>query len=164
MFKKFVLCLFAAAIASHAYADIIELDAVNPDNCRQQILHSVDSLPVIATYTSNSNDDHGISKQFMEKFEILAKSHPERTFFKWNEAKDKAQLTKSLCLQQLGNLFQPNIILVGITSFNGGQMLFMSAPIRLQWAGEMTIMEMNKFIDLSDSSTKKSIFSQKKGD
>lgn len=160
MFKKFALCLFAAIISSYAYADIIELDAFNPDHCRQQILQSADELPVIATYTSNSYDDN--SKEFMKKFNLLAKEHPERTFFKWDAEKDTGNLTQSLCLQQLGLFVQPNIILLGvIKDHNIGQPV-MSSPLRLEWAGQMTIAEMNRFIDVSDPNMKKSVVSQKK--
>src|SRR5689334_17349113 len=98
-FKKLSLFLFAVAISSYTYADIIELDAINPDHCRQQILQSTDDLPIIAAYTSNQSD--GNSKLFLKKFELLAKAHPERTFFKWDAEKDVAHLTQTLCLQQL---------------------------------------------------------------
>lgn len=37
----------------------------------------------------------------------------------------------------------------------------MSSPLRLKWAGEMTKLEMDKFIDVSDPSMKRSIFLQK---
>src|SRR5687767_10412269 len=107
MFKKFGLCLFAAAISGYAYADIIELDAVSPDRCRQQILDSKDQVPVIAAYTSNPNDS---SVSFMKKFETLAKEHPERTFFKWDAKKDMLHLTQTLCMQQLGLMVQPSIM------------------------------------------------------
>lgn len=153
-FKKIALCLLATAISSYTYADIIELDAANPDNCRQQILKSTDELPVIATYTSNSND--GQSASFMKKFEALAKEHPEKTFFKWDAEKDALHLTQTLCLQQLGLAPHPSIIMLVV--FTG---TFMSSPLRLSWAGEMTMAEMNKFIDVSDPSMKKAVFMQK---
>ena len=159
MFKKFALFLFAAAISSYTYADIIELDAVNPDHCRQQILQSIDDLPVIAAYTSNQYDDN--SKLFMKKFELLAKTHSERTFFKWDAEKDVGHLTQSLCLQQLGLFVPPNIILLGVFKGDNSGQMFMSSPLRLEWAGQMTIAEMNKFIDVSDSDIKKSVLSQK---
>ncbi len=157
MFKKISLLLVAAAISSYTYADIIELDAVNPDHCRQQILQSTDELPVIAAYTTNPYDDN--SKVFMEKFEFLAKAHPERTFFKWDAEKDVAHLTQSLCLQQLGLFVPPNIILVGVYKYDNNGV--MTSPLRLEWAGEMTTADLNKFIDVSDSNMKKSVFSQK---
>jgi hypothetical protein len=159
MLKKFALCIFAAAISSYAYADIIELDALNPDHCRQQILHSTDNLPVIAAYTSNEYD--GNSKLFMKKFEHLAKTHPERTFFKWDVEKDVIHLTQSFCLQQLGFFVPPNMLLIGVFKDDNNGQMFMSSPLRLQWAGEMTIAEMNKFIDVSDPSFKKAALSLK---
>ena len=159
MFNKFVLCLFAAAISSYAYADVIELDAINPDHCRQQILQSTDDLPVIAAYTSNQYDNN--SKLFMNKFELLAKAHPERTFFKWDAEKDAVHLTQSLCLQQLGLSVTPNIILLGVFKDDNSGQMFMSSPLRLEWAAQMTIAEMNKFIDVSDLNIKKSLVSQK---
>ena len=158
MFKKFALCLLATAISSYAYADIIELDAANPDNCRQQILKRTDELPVIATYTSNSYD--GQSAPFMKKFEALAKEHPEKTFFKWDAEKDMLHLTQTLCLQQFGLAPQPSIIMLGVfTDDSFGT--FMSSPLRLSWAGEMTMAEMNKFINVSDPSMKKAVFMHK---
>lgn len=159
VFKKFVLCAFVAAMASYAYADVIELDAFNPDHCRQQILKSTDELPVIAAYTSDSND--GNSQVFMKKFEVLAKAHPERTFFKWDAKKDVQHATQTLCLQQLGFFVQPNIILLAVVKDDASGEAIMSSPLRLGWAGEMTMAEMNKFIDVSDPSMKQSVFSQK---
>jgi hypothetical protein len=156
IFRKFALLLFSAAISSHTYANIIELDAINPDHCRQQILQSTDDLPIIAAFTSNQYDEN--SKLFMEKFELLAKTHPERTFFKWDAEKDVVHLTQSLCLQQLGLFGQPNIILLGVFKDDNSGQIFMSSPLRLEWAGQMTITEMNKFIDVSDPNIKKSIF------
>lgn len=158
MFKKFALFLLAAAISSYTYADIIELDAFNPDHCRQQILQSTDDLPVIAAYTSNQYDDN--SKLFMKKFELLAKAHPERTFFKWDAEKDVGHLTQSLCLQQLGIFSPPNIILLGVFKDDNSGQMFMSSPLRLEWAGQMTIAEMNKFIDVSDFNLKALVLSQ----
>ncbi|HEX4044250.1 MAG TPA: hypothetical protein VHZ76_01110 [Gammaproteobacteria bacterium] len=157
--KKFALCLFAAAISSYAYADIIELDAVNPDHCRQQILQSTDNLPIIAAYTSNQYDDN--SKLFMEKFELLAKAHPERTFFKWDAEKDVGHLTQSICLQQLGLLTPPTMMLLGVFKDDNSDQMFMSSPLRLEWAGQITREEMNKFIDVSDPNIKKAFLSQK---
>jgi hypothetical protein len=159
MFKKFALCLFAAAVSSYSYANIIELDAVNPDHCRQQILQSTDDLPIIGAYTSNQYDEN--SKLFMEKFELLAKAHPERTFFKWDAEKDVTHLTQSLCLQQLGLFASPNIILLGVFKDDNSNQMYMSSPLRLEWAGQMTVAEMNKFIDVSDSNIKKSVSSLK---
>lgn len=158
MFKRMTLCLLAAAISSYAYADIIELDAVNPDHCRQQILQTTDDLPVIVAYSSNQYDEN--SKLFMKKFELLAKAHPERTFFKWDAKKDVGHLTQSLCLQQLGLFTQPNMILLGVFKDDNNGQTFMSSPFRLTWAGQMTAEEMNKFIDVSDPSMKKSVLSQ----
>lgn len=158
MLKKFVSCLFITAISSYAYADIIELDASNTDHCRQQILHSTDELPVIASYDMNQFPD---SESFMNKFEMLAKQHPEKTFFKWNAEKDVMHTTQSLCLQQLGLTAQPNLIMVGVFKNDDTGAVFMTSPLRLSWAGEMTIAEMNKFIDISDKGTKRSVLSQK---
>src|SRR3990167_4852863 len=159
MFKKFALCLLAAVISSYAYADIIELDTFNPDQCRQQILKSTDELPIIATYTSDRGD--GNSEAFMKKFEVLAQEHPERTFFKWDAKKDLLHITQTLCLQQLGLFVQPNIILLAVIKDDDSGKALMSSPLRLQWAGQMTTTEMNKFIDVSDLSMKKSVLSQK---
>lgn len=157
--RKFALLLFTAAISSYTYADIVELDAVNPDHCRQQILQSQDELPVIAMFTNNQYDEP--SKLFMEKFELLAKTHPERKFFKWNAEKDVLHLTQSLCLQQLGLFAPPNIVLLGVFKDDNSGQMFMSAPLRLEWAGQMTIAELNKFIDVSDPNLKKSVLLQK---
>ena len=154
-FKKIALCLFATIISSYSYANIVELDAVNPDHCRQQILRSTDNLPVIAAYTSNSNDRN--SKPFLEKFEILAKTNPEKTFFKWDAEKDVMSLTQTLCLQQLGIFASPSIILLAVFKDDNTGETFMSSPLRLSWAGEMTLTEMNKFINVSDSGMKKSV-------
>jgi hypothetical protein len=157
VFKKFALCLFAAAISSYAYADVIELDAFNPDHCRQQILKSTDDLPVVAAYTSNNKD----SESFMKKFELLAKEHPERTFFKWDAKKDVQHVTQTLCVQQLGFLVQPNIILLGVVKDDNIGEAMMTSPLRLAWAGAMTTAEMSKFIDVSDPNMKKSVLTQK---
>lgn len=154
MFQKIALCLCAVAISSYTYADVIELDAFNPDHCRQQILNSTDDIPVIATYTSGNQD----SELFMKKFELLAKEHPERTFFKWDSKMDVQHITQTLCLQQLGFSIQPNIILLGVVK--DAEQAIMTSPLRLYWAGEMTTAEMSKFIGVSDSS-KKSFLMQK---
>ena len=159
IFKKFALCLFAVAISNYAYADVIELDAVNPDHCRQQILQSADELPIIAAYTSNQHD--GNSKLFMEKYEVLAKAHPERTFFKWDIEKDIGHLTQPLCLQQLGLFVTPSIILLSVFKDDNSNQMYMSTPLRLEWAAQMTIAEMHKFIDVSDFNIKKSVLSLK---
>lgn len=158
IFKRFALCLFAAAISSYAYADIIELDALNPDHCRQQILNSTDELPVIATTGDRFS---GNSKSFMENFELLAKAHPEKTFFKWDAQKDLLHLTQTLCLQQLGYTAFPSIILLGVFKDDNMGETFMSSPLRQSWAGAMTMAEMNKFIDISDPNMKKSVLSLK---
>lgn len=151
--KRLALGLFIAAISSSVFADIIELDSLNPDHCRQQILRTTDGLPVIATYNMRDYPD---SESFMEKFELLAKDHPEKTFFKWDAQKDVQHVTQTLCLQQLGFLIQPNMILLAVAEEAGTGEKIMSSPLRLSWAGEMTLAEMNKFIDVSDSSLKKS--------
>jgi len=158
IYKKLSLCLFAAAISSSVFADIIELDPFNPDRCRQQILKSADELPVIATYNMKDYPD---SESFMEKFELLAKEHPEKTFFKWDAQKDIQHVTQTLCLQQLGFLIQPNMILLAVAKVEETGEKIMSSPLRLSWAGEMSLAEMNKFVDVSDSSLKKSALLQK---
>ena len=112
MFNKLSLCVLAVAISSVSYANIIELDALNPDHCRQQLLNSKDYVPVIATY--HSDNIGWPSHEFMKKFEILAKQHPERTFFKWDAKKDWAHATQTLCIQVLGFSVQPYIMLVGV--------------------------------------------------
>lgn len=158
-FKKFALCIVAATISSLSYASIIELDALNPDTCRQQILKSTDEAPIIAAYKSDNLD--GNSKEFMKKFELLAKQHPERTFFKWDVRKDWAHTTQLLCIQQVGFSIQPNIILLGVVKDEESGSVFMTSPLRLTWAGQMTLTEMNKFIDISDFDMKKAVLSQK---
>lgn len=158
MLNQITLCLLAVAISSYAYADIIELDAINPDHCRQQILQSPDNLPIIAAYSSNQYDDN--SKLFMQKFDRLAKEHPERTFYKWDAEKDTGHLTQSLCLQQLGLFVQPNIILLGVVKDDNSNQAFMSSPLRLNWSGQMNITDMNKFIDVSDINVKQAILLQ----
>ncbi len=158
MFKKFSLIMLATVISSNTYAEIIELDAINPDHCRQQLLKSTDELPVIAAYTSNPND--GNSKLFMKKFELLAKGHPDRTFFKWDAKKDLGHVTQSLCLQQLGFFVPPNIMLVGIVKDKNIGTI-MTTPLRLQWAGQMKTEDMNSFIDVSDPEMRASFLSQK---
>jgi hypothetical protein len=155
MFKRFALCLLAAAISSYAYADIIELDTFNPDHCRKQIISSNDQVPIIATYSSDRNDGNPNSEAFMAKFEDLAKKHPERTFYKWDVKKDVFHSTQALCLQQLGFVIQPNIMLVGVVKDE-----IMTSPLRLTWSGEMTTIEMNKFIEIN-SYMKQSFLSQK---
>lgn len=157
MKNKIISSLFAALVFSSAHADIIELDPLNPDHCRQQILESADYLPVIAGYSSDKYDR--VSKAFMEKFEILAKEHPERTFFKWDALKDTLHLTQTLCLQQSGLFIQPNMVLLTLYVFKGRMM--MTTPIRLEWSGEMTLAEMNKFIDVSDNKVKQFVLLQK---
>lgn len=148
MFHNIASCLFAATISSIACAEVIELDAYNPDHCRQQLLNSTDELPIIATY--NSEDKHGNSGQFMKKFELLAQEHPERTFFQWDVSEDRLHITQSLCMQQLGFVMQPNIMLLAVMN----DFEFMTSPLRVQWAGEMTPEEMNKFIDVDNSDIK----------
>lgn len=157
MFQKLALCLLAAGISSYTYADIIELDSFNPDHCRQQILKSADNLPVIATYIDGGKD----SESFMKKFDLLAKEHPERTFFKWDAKKDVLHATQTLCLQQLGFSLHPSIILLAVVKDENTEKSIMSSPLRLYWAGEMTLAEMNVFIDISDSNVK-NLFSRKK--
>lgn len=159
IFRKFALFLLSVAISNYSYANIIELDAANPDHCRQQILQSTDEVPVIAAYSSNQYDE--TSKLFMKKFEILAKEHPERTFFKWDAEKDVLHLSQSLCLQQLGLSISPKIILLAVFKDDRSGQMFMSSPMRLEWAGQMTMAEINKFIDVSDPNFKKSVFLQK---
>lgn len=151
--NKVAFCALASVISSYTYANVIELDAFNPDHCRQQILQSTDEMPVIAAYMTGNSD----SDAFMQKFETLAKTHPERTFYKWDSKKDWQHATQSLCLQQLGIFIQPSIMLVAVVKdANNGQVI-MSSPLRLEWAGEMTMPEMTKFIDISDFGVKKSI-------
>lgn len=151
------LSVLTTAVSSYAYADVIELDALNPDHCRQQILKSVDELPVIAAYTNNPNDS---SVDFMTKYEALAKKHPERTFYKWNIDKDALHLTRTLCIQQLGVPVVPSIIMLGIFKDDNTGETYMSSPLRTSWAGEMTMSEMYRFIDVSDSKMKKSFFAR----
>lgn len=157
--KKIALSLFTAVISSYAFADIIELDTFNPDHCRQQILQSKDELPVIASYSTYKYDDN--SKMFMKEFKKFANSHPEKTFFTWDAEKDALHLTQTLCLQQLGLIAQPNIVMLGVFKADDSGPSFMSAPFRSSWAGNMTVMEMNKFIDVSDYSMKKAVLAQK---
>lgn len=158
MFKKMALCLIAAAISSYTFADVIELDALSPDHCRQQILNSTDETPVIAAYLSNDQD----SDLFMKNFDLLAKEHPERTFFKWDGKKDIFHATQSMCLQQLGIFMKPSIILLAVAKSDTTEFSIMTSPLRLQWSGGMTMIEMNKFIQI-DLNMKQSIISQKKG-
>lgn len=157
--KKIASCLFAVVLSSHAYADIIELDAFNPDHCRQQLLQSTDDLPVVATYTTDDTD----SERFMRRFERLAKEHPERTFFKWDAKKDLLHGTQTICLQQLGFFVQPNIILLGIIKDDNSDSgkTIMTSPLRLQWSGFMSQIEMDNFIHIFDAGMKKSILTQK---
>ncbi len=96
----------------------------------------------------------------MKKFELLAKNHPEKTFFKWDAKKDLGHATQALCLQQLGFVVPPNILLFGVIKDEKiGTM--MTAPLRLQWAGQMSTEDMNSFIDVSDSQMRTSMLSHK---
>lgn len=151
MVQKIAFCIFAAFVSNLSYAEVIQLDAVNPDICRKQLMNSKDELPIIATY----DNDHGYS--FMKKLEVLAQQHPERTFFKWNASDDTFHLTQSLCLQRLGFIVEPNIIVIAI--WNDWKL--MTSPLRLQWAGKMTLVEMNQFIDVPVSEVKKILSMQK---
>jgi len=105
--------------------------------------------------------DYPASKSFMEKFELLAKNHPEKTFFKWDANKDVQHVTQSLCLQQLGFSIQPSMILLAVVKDEETSKTIMSSPLRLYWSGEMSMADMNKFIDVSDTSMKKSVLSNK---
>lgn len=97
----------------------------------------------------------------MEKFETFVKAHPERIFFKWNANKDVLHTTQTLCLQQLGFLIPPSMILLAVAKDDYSGEVVMTSPLRLEWAVDMTIEEMNKFIDISSTSTKKAILLQK---
>ncbi|MFC3907494.1 hypothetical protein ACFORL_00185 [Legionella dresdenensis] len=160
MFKKLALGLLATAISGYSNAGIIELDAFDPDHCRQQILQSSDDLPVIAAYTSEIGNESE-SEAFMDKFELLAKEHPERTFFKWDANRDVQHTTQALCMQQLGFFMQPSIMLLAVVKYGTNGQAIMTSPLRLQWAGEMTITDMNNFIAVGNSSIRKSVLLQK---
>lgn len=159
VFKKIALCMLTAFSTSYAYADVIELDASNPDHCRQQILNSTDDLPIIAAYKNNPNDS---SVNFMQKFEALAKQHPERTFYKWNADNDELHLTLTLCIQQIGVPVVPSIMMLGVFTDDYNAEKYMSSPLRMSWAGEMTTLELNKFIDVSDSKMKNAALLQRR--
>ena len=156
MLRKSLFCLLSVTISGYACANIVELDAFNPDHCRQQILKSADELPVIASYESGRRD----SESFMNKFELLAKEHPERTFFKWDATKDGYHATQTLCLQQLGFTMQPSIILLAVVKYENSEKPIMSSPLRLYWAGEMSLLEMNAFIDVDELKMKKAVLKQ----
>lgn len=96
LLKKLRASLFAVLVSGYAYADVVELDALNADVCRQQILNSIDDAPVIAVYSSTWN---GGSPEFIKNIEQLAKINPDRTFFTWDASEDKMHTTQSLCLQ-----------------------------------------------------------------
>ncbi|HEN5567409.1 TPA: hypothetical protein U6344_003144, partial [Legionella pneumophila] len=64
-------------------------------------------------------------------------------------------------LQQLGFFIQPSIILLAVVKDDNSGQAIMSSPLRLQWAGEMTTTEMDKFIDVSGLNITKSVLAHK---
>lgn len=154
--KKISLLVWAALFSNFTYAEIIELDAYNSDHCRQQLLKSTDELPVIAIY----GDFYEDSESFLKKFEELAKQHPERDFFKWNQDEDVFHTSQSLCLQQLGVIMPASLMMMGVMTDDNSNSSFM-VNLRSDWAGQMTLEDMNKFIDVSGPELKKVMFVQK---
>jgi hypothetical protein len=153
IFKKLGSSLLAVLVSSYAYADVIELDALNADVCRQQILKSTDDAPVIAIYSSTWNEG---SIEFIKNIEQLAKTNPKRTFFTWDASEDKMHTTQALCLQQLGLLIYPSMQLLIVDK---QERMFLG--VRMEYAQFMSIADMEKAIIVPDCGAEQIISSYK---
>lgn len=158
MLKKISVVLLSGIVSSYAYADIIELDAINPDHCRQQILTSKSLMPIIALYSS---DSHNGSDAFMKNFETLAAEHPDLAFYKWDEKKDTLNLTRSLCMQQVGVPVVPSIMMVGVMH-DDEYGSFMTQPYRSTFTMMLTLRDLEKFIGVSDEAVQQFMRTQRK--
>lgn len=151
--KKLGSVLFAVLISSIAYADVIDLDAKNPDVCRQQILNSTDDAPIIALYSSTWNEG---SPEFINNIEQVAKANPKRTFFKWDASEDVMHLSQSLCLQQLGMVIYPSMQLLVVSK---EERVFFG--IRNEYANFMSIADIEKAMIVPDCGVEEIISSYK---
>ena len=151
--NKIGASVFALLLSSYACAEIIDLDAMNADVCRQQILKSTDDAPVIAIYSSTWNDG---SPEFIKNLEQLAKENPSRTFFKWDASEDLMHTTQSLCLQQLGFLIFPSLELLLVSK---EEHLFLG--VRREYAQFMTYDDLEKAIIVPTCDLKQIVLAQK---
>lgn len=158
MLKKFGVLLLSAMVSNYAYAGIIELDAMNPDHCRQQILTSESLMPIIALYSSDSRNG---SDAFMKNYETLAAEHPDLAFYKWDMKKDTLGLTRSLCMQQVGVPVVPSMMMVGVMH-DDEYGSFMTQPYRSTFTMMLTLRDLEEFIGVSDTAVKQFMHAQRK--
>lgn len=82
---------------------------------------------------------------------------PNRTFFIWDADKDIAHVSQTLCLQQLGISITPSLMIVGVFKHYPTGETFMSSALRLYWVGQMSVEEMEQFIDVFTPDLKQSL-------
>ena len=127
-----------------AYATVIDLDATNPDHCRQQILSGSDNYPVVMAYAGHCP----YAKKLMPIYEEMAKAHPERNFFRLDKEQDSQGLVKALCLQQIAHLGSPTLIIFKNQKAVETDKNSIVGPVRMG-ADEITTKEdLEKFINM----------------
>ena len=89
--KKYLLLSLALASLNCAYAEVIELDSGNAQNCIKQLSQAKDNLPIILEYMEHCPYYH----KFLPIFAQSASDHAELSYYKinvesiTNEVKDK---------------------------------------------------------------------------
>lgn len=80
MIRKLVICTVFCGLTTAAMANVIELDNINADHCRQQLASSTDQLPVVFIYMKGCP----YADKLRPIYEEVANEYPARTFYAFN--------------------------------------------------------------------------------
>lgn len=146
-FKVFFLLGLSIVFNQAVFSKVIDLDTFNPDQCRQQLLHSVDSFPIVLTYFPECP----YAKKFMPIYEAVAKEHPERTFFRYNFNENAvSNQNLAICLQQLGGAFSPVMRVIPIYRDGSTGTSYLFPALKIGGNGNWTKDQVVNFIDIND--------------
>lgn len=127
---KVLLAIGIMCLSKLAIAQVIELDELNPDTCRKQLMTAEDQFPVVLEYIGSDK----AAQDFMPLYVKFAAKHPEHAFFTYDAEHANWQV-QALCLQETGLFISPSVkILYKVPVLQG----YLSTVIRAESGRQLT--------------------------
>lgn len=147
--KKFMLLGLTILFSQTSIAQVVALDALNPDNCRQQLMSVEDDYPVVVVYRSDLPEQDQMMATYEKLSEEYAQEHPTRTFFKFDMADYYNWQAYTACTQQQGYIGTPSAMIFAKFHDPLTRSIYMWGPIRMDSGADMTREDLIKIAEIS---------------
>lgn len=147
--KKLLLLGLSVLFSQASMAEVVKLDHLNPDNCRQQLMSVEDDYPVVVVYRSDLPEQDQMMATYEKLSEEYAQEHPTRIFFKFDVADYYNWQAYTACTQQQGYVGTPSAMIFAKFHDPLTRSIYMWGPIRMDSGSDMTREDLIKIAEIS---------------